>query len=305
MSGGAGRGLLTAVLLASGIGWGLGVPFWKVAASTGHDALGLTAWQLLLALPVLLPVLLLRRARLPTDRRGLLFLAGLALLGAVGPSITYYLAIARLPAGIMAITVATVPMLALVIGSLLGLERPGLLRVAGVALGFAAVALLAAPGGLPAPGLLPFLGLALLTAFLYACEANFIVLRQPPGLDPVAAILGASLLGALVIVPLALATGGMVDLRPPWGAAERAILAGSALNAASYAAYVWLAGRAGPVFAAQTGYVVTVTGVLASLALLGERLAGPAWLALVLMLAGLSLVRPREAAAAARRDGGA
>lgn len=52
-------------------------------------------------------------------------------------------------------------------------------------------------------------------------------------------------------------------------------------------------------FAAQVGYVVTVTGVLFSLLILGERYAGPVWAALLLILAGLALVRPRPAAARA------
>jgi drug/metabolite transporter (DMT)-like permease len=289
-----GRAGLTALLVLSGATWGLGVPFWKMAASTGHDALGLTVWQLVYAVLFLAPVLGLRRTPVPLTRDALVLYAGLALFGTLLPNITYYMAIERLPAGIMAITVATVPMITLLIATMIGMDRPSAVRLGGVALGLVAVLLLSLPDSLPAPGLVPFVLLGLLTAFLYACESNWVAARHVPGLDPVAAIFAASVLALLVALPAALASGRFVDLAVPWGEAEWALLAGSALNVVAYTLYVGLVARAGAVFAAQSGYVVTVAGVLASLLILGERYSGPVWLALLLVLAGLALVRPRQ-----------
>ena len=60
-----------------------------------------------------------------------------------------------------------------------------------------------------------------------------------------------------------------------------------------YAGYVWLAARAGAVFATQVAYVVTGSGVLWAMLLLGERFSGWVWAALVVMLLGLFLVQPR------------
>jgi drug/metabolite transporter (DMT)-like permease len=50
--------------------------------------------------------------------------------------------------------------------------------------------------------------------------------------------------------------------------------------------------RSGAVFASQTAYLVTRFGILWSMLILGERYSGLVWIALVLMLAGLTLVRP-------------
>lgn len=48
-------------------------------------------------------------------------------------------------------------------------------------------------------------------------------------------------------------------------------------------------------FASQMAYVVTVSAVLFSALTLSEIYSGWVWSALVLMLAGLALVQPRDA----------
>ena len=52
---------------------------------------------------------------------------------------------------------------------------------------------------------------------------------------------------------------------------------------------------AGAVFAAQSGYIVTATGVVWAMLVFGETYSGWVWGALVLMMFGLTLVKPREA----------
>jgi drug/metabolite transporter (DMT)-like permease len=64
----------------------------------------------------------------------------------------------------------------------------------------------------------------------------------------------------------------------------------------AYSSYVWLAARAGAVFASQTSYIVTGTGVLWAMVLLNETYSAFVWGALALMLLGLALVQPREKA---------
>jgi len=78
-----------------------------------------------------------------------------------------------------------------------------------------------------------------------------------------------------------------------WGTDDLAIVGASLLHAAAYAGYVWLVGRAGSVFAAQVAYVVTATGVVWSMLLLGERYSAWIWFAFAVMIAGLALVQPR------------
>ena len=53
--------------------------------------------------------------------------------------------------------------------------------------------------------------------------------------------------------------------------------------------------KAGAVFAAQVSYLVTGTGLLWSMAILGERYSLWVWGALAVVFAGLFLVQPRPA----------
>ena len=131
---------------------------------------------------------------------------------------------------------------------------------------------------------------ALGAPFFYAAEANYLAVRPPLGLDPVATLLGASMVGAVIAAPIAVASGSFIDLTRPWGAAEWALLASSLLHALAYTGYVWLVGIAGPVFSSQVAYVVTVSGVLVSAVALGEDYSGWVWGALVAMIGGLALI---------------
>jgi drug/metabolite transporter (DMT)-like permease len=85
-----------------------------------------------------------------------------------------------------------------------------------------------------------------------------------------------------------------IDPRPPYGTPELALMASSTIHALMYAAYVWLAAKAGAVFATQTSYVVTLSGVLWAMLLLDEHFSAWVWAAMAVMLVGLFLVQPHE-----------
>jgi drug/metabolite transporter (DMT)-like permease len=112
----------------------------------------------------------------------------------------------------------------------------------------------------------------------------------------VQAMFGVSVVAVVITLPLMLVTGqGYVPW--PMGRAELALVGSSALHGLLYATYVWLAARAGSVFAAQSSYLVTGAGIIWAMVLLGERPSATVWLAVVVMLAGVALVQPRERAA--------
>jgi len=127
----------------------------------------------------------------------------------------------------------------------------------------------------------------------YACEGNALARWGTAGLDPIALVTGASLVGIAVMLPVALLSGQWIDPRAPWGVAEAALVLSALAHAVVYSGYVWMVGRAGSVFAAQVSYLVTGFGVLWSIALLAEVYSGYVWAALGLMILGLALVQPR------------
>jgi len=286
-------------LIAMGVGWGATQPLGKMATMTGHPPFGLIFWQLVVCVLVLGAITLARGQGLPLHRRALVFYVVVAVLGTLVPNATFYISVARLPAGIMAILISTVPLMAFPLGLALGMDRFSAARLAGLLLGLAGVALIALPEArLPGAGMAAFLPLAMVGPLFYALEGTFVARYGTAGMDPVQAMFGASLVGMLLCLPVMLGLGQWIDPLQPWGRPEWALVVSSALHGLIYASYVALAARAGAVFAAQTSYIVTASGVVWAMVLLGERFSAWVLLAAVLMLAGIALVRPRAAATA-------
>lgn len=281
------------VLVLLGLGWGATQPLGKIAASTGNPPFGLIFWQLVVCVLVLGAPTLLRGKGLPRTPAALWFFVVVAVLGTLVPSTAFYLSIARLPAGIMSILISAVPLIAFPLALALGMDRFSLRRVLGLALGMAGVLLIALPeASLPEAGMAAFLPLALIGPLFYALENTYVARFGMAGMDAVQAMFGASLVGLALCVPLMLALGQGFMLPLPPGRAEWALILSSAMHALLYASFVWLTSRAGSVFAAQTSYIVTASGVIWAMLLLGERFSPWVWAALAVMLAGLTLVRP-------------
>jgi drug/metabolite transporter (DMT)-like permease len=279
------------VLVVLGLGWGSTQSLGKIATSTGHQPFGLIFWQLVTGVVVLGVVSVIRGKGLVVSRPALRFYLIIAVIGTLVPNATFYSAVVHLPAGIMSILIATVPLMAFPMALALGIDRFSPARAAGLALGLLGVALIASPGG--AEVSLSWVAVAMVGPLFYAMEANFVARNGTEGMDAVQAMFGVSLVGAVLAAPIALGTGQWVNPLP-LGAPEAALVISSVVHALVYASYVWLAGKAGSVFASQTAYLVTGTGVIWAMVLLGERFQPVVWLALAVMLAGVAMVQPRS-----------
>ena len=292
---GTGRFLPFAALALIGAAWGATQPLSKVAVSQGYQHFGLIVWQTALTGALLLGATLLRGRRLPLGVRHLRLYLIIALIGSVIPGITAYQAAVHLPSGVLSILLSSIPMLAFPVALLLGLERFRLRRLIGLGLGLGGVALLVVPeNGLPAGVEALWVGVALISSLCYAVEGNVVARWGTEGLDPIQVLAGASIVGLLIALPLALVSGQFIQ--PPWPlqAPDWAVLAGAALHAAAYSGYLALVSRTGSVFAAQVSYLVTLFGVCWAMLFLGEGYSQWFWAALVVMLAGLALVQPKR-----------
>ncbi len=285
------RWFFVAVLITLGVGWGSTQSLGKMATATGHQPFGLIFWQLLVGAGVLGAVSLVRGKGMVFSRPAMTFYVVVAVIGTLIPNATFYASVVHLPAGIMSILISTVPFLAFPMALALGLDRFSAGRLAGLALGLVGVALIASPAGGGAVSI-GWLLVALVGPLFYAIEANFVARGGTAGMDAVQAMFGVSVVGSLLAAPIAFGTGQWVDPFP-MGQAEWALVISSVVHAVVYASYVWLASRAGSVFASQTAYLVTGSGVIWAMLLLGERFSPMVWVALVVMLAGVALVQPR------------
>jgi drug/metabolite transporter (DMT)-like permease len=282
-------------LLIMGAGWGITLPMSKIAVSTGHQPLGLVFWQMVIGAVLLGAIVFVRGGRLALGRRQITLYLAIALLGTIMPNTASYRAAAHLPAGVMSIVIAMVPMFAFPIALALGQDRFSIARVVGLGLGLGGVALLVGPeASLPDRAMVAFIPLALIAPFFYGLEGNFVGKFGTAGLDPIEVLFGASVFGAVLSFPLALGFGHWLNPLGGFGAPESALVLSSIVHALVYAGYVWLVGRAGAVFAAQVSYLVTIFGVGWAMLILDEVYSGYIWGALGLMLLGMFLVQPRD-----------
>lgn len=283
------------ILALIGIGWGSTQPLGKIAASTGHPPFGLIFWQLVVCVLVLGALTLVRGKSLPLHRKALEFYVVVAFLGTLIPNYTFYVSVARLPSGIMSIIIATIPLMAFPIAMALGLDRFSLRRMIGILLGLSGVLLIVLPQtSLPDRAMVAFLPIAMIGPFFYALENTYVAARGTQGMDAIQAMFGASIAGLVFCAPVMLAMGHWFPMPLKPGLAEWALIGSSALHALLYASFVWLAARAGSVFASQSAYFTTASGIVWAMVLLGERFSPWVWAAAAVMLCGLALVAPRE-----------
>lgn len=288
---------LFALLLLLGAGWGITQPLTKIAVSTGHGHFGLIFWQLVIGAVLMAVIAVATGRRLPAGRSALRVYATIALIGTVLPNTASYQAAVHLPSGVLSILLSLIPMIAFPIALGLGLERFSLRRLAGLGLGLGGVALLVLPqASLPDAAMVAWVPVAIFASLCYAFEGNYVARWGTAGLDPVQVLLGASIAGAVMTLPLMLGSGQWISPFTPFGPAEWALIGSSTVHVLVYTSFVWLIGRAGSVFAVQVSYLVTGFGVIWAMLLLGERYAPMIWAAMGLMMLGMALVQPRAKA---------
>ena len=294
---------LFAALVVMGAGWGMTQPLAKIAVSDGYRHFGLIFWQLVIGGLVLGAVQRLRGRKLRLDRPAIRVYLIIALVGTLIPNSASFEAARHLPAGLISILLALVPMFAFPIALGLGNERFAPLRFLGLVLGLAGVVLIVGPeASLPDRAMVAFVPLALVAPFFYGLEGNIVARWGVAGLGPVEVLFGASLVGTALALPLAIVSGQFIDPRAPYGAPDLALVMSSVIHVTVYTAYVWMVGRAGPVFAVQVSYLVTGFGVLWAMILLGEMYSAWVWSAMGVMLFGMFLVQPTKPDALALAD---
>lgn len=207
-----------------------------------------------------------------------------------------------LPSGLAALLVAAVP-LWLVCLRLLTRDRPRTATLAGTALGFIGIAILALPGSHPAGtklwGVLVVLG----ATVCWSC-GSFASPRLPLPASPFVATTYEMLVAGVMLVVAGAATGeaGQVHLSAiparGWFALAYLIVFGSL---AAFSAYVWLLGNAPISLIATYAYVNPVVAVVLGALVLGEQVTWPILIGGAVVVAGVGLVvsveRPRRRAA--------
>jgi drug/metabolite transporter (DMT)-like permease len=288
------------ILLVMGMAWGLSFSLARVAASAGIHPFSITFWEALGAGLTLLLICLLRRRPIPLSRQLLLLYVASAALGMVVPNAIFFYAAAHVPAGILSISLAVIPLITFVASAVLRLERIALGRAAGVLLGVFAIVLLVGPEeSLPDPAQLPWVLLCVGAAACYAGFNIMVSLWRPYGATGFTTTAALFTVASLLLVPVMAATDSFVAPGWPWTEVEWSLLGLGLINAVAFSLFVYLIETAGPVFTSQTSNLVTLFGVLWGIVIFGERNSAWVWLSLATMMLALVLVSPRRATAPA------
>lgn len=283
------------VLIGTGFFLGLGVPLAKAASAEQVSALAFALWPTAAAGLMLVALGRWRHGRPALTTSHLRFGAIAGLFGHALPMSAAYWLSAEAGAGFTALAFTLPPVFTLGITLLIGLERPRLSRVAGVAAGLAgALLLVMGRGGLHGDAGAAALWLVVAIPAVIAAANVYRSLRLPQGLAA-EWLSGLTLLSSAAMLAI---VGLFVDGLPPLDAEALAWLALQALAlVAGYLLYFMLQQRAEPVTFSFMGYVVMATGVAMGTLVFGERLPWTTLPALALIALALWLIR----AAVARR----
>jgi drug/metabolite transporter (DMT)-like permease len=213
------------------------------------------------------------------------------IIGMTLPSIAIFAAAKHLPIGITSLIPTLVPILTYCIAVAVRLERFSAMRAGGIVAGLAGALMIILPeASLPDPAMANWVLIGLIAALLYAVQNIYIARNAPPASDVMAITCGTLTAGGLALVPVLLFTGGWIVPVPPFGIIEWSALAIAVISAFPSLAFIWVLRTIGPVYASQTAYFVTGTGVLIGMVLYGERHSLWVWGALALMCLGVALV---------------
>lgn len=285
------------ILIALGVLWGGATIIVKFVGMNGVPALGYAFWQTFGAGCLLLVVGAARRRPLPLTPRHLRYYLVMGWVGSAIPTTNMFYVLSKIPAGVMALVLATVPLLTYVVALGARAESFDLRRAIGIGLGFAGALLIVLPkGSLPSAEMAPFVALGFLSPVCFAITAVYAAQHRPPATDSLGLATGMMFASSLVLLPAALATGTFHALWAQLDLVNGLILVHIAIAALTFMAYFILLRLAGPVYFSQVAYIVTLAGVAGGMVIFGERHSLWVWAAIATIFAGVTLVNMRHRA---------
>jgi drug/metabolite transporter (DMT)-like permease len=190
-----------------------------------------------------------------------------------------------------------VPLFTYALMLLLRFESIVVRRLSGIVLGMISILLLVVPDqGLGSADASFWILLVFVCALLYSIENVYIGRGVDPRIDIRELLFGSNLVATLLQFPLAMYLG--VDESWHWLASPAGLaIAGIAIGSGfAYAMFFYTIQTAGPVFASQCAYAVTISGVIWGIIVFSEQHSIWIWISVAVMLLGLVLVTPDEEA---------
>ena len=220
---------------------------------------------------------------------------GIALL--LGGNGLVSLAEKRIPSGIAALVVATVPIWAALLGAVTGQERITLRHAVGLVLGFSGVAALVAGTG---SGRVEFTGVLIVLAASLSWAAGSVWSRTAPTVRRPLVMTGMEMLaGGLACFAVGFAIGEGHDLHlgqtstSAWLALVYLVVFGSLL---AYTAYIWLLQTAALSLVTTYAFVNPLVAILLGIAFVNEPFTLRTLLATALIIIGVAVIVTKRSA---------
>jgi drug/metabolite transporter (DMT)-like permease len=224
-------------------------------------------------------------------RKDFLPVLGLGIVGITLTQTVFTVGVSLTTAANTALVYSTAPVWGMLLGFVLGLERPRFTGVLGIGLSLLGVGFIVYGG-------LDFAGTSLLGDALILAAAVFwgsytvLSLSLLRRYTPLALAAYALTLGGLAAFPLAVLVPGGFDIRPldglTWGAAAYSALCSSAFG---FAAWGWGVSHVGANRVLIYQYLVTLTGVATGIVLLGEDFGLGQLVGAAVIIGGVYLAR--------------
>ncbi|WP_315924972.1 DMT family transporter [Mesorhizobium sp. SP-1A] len=284
------------LLLVTGALLGLTLPFGKMATTAGVPAM---VWAFLISFgagSVLLCARLLLgdgTFRLTPQRLRYFFIT--AAISYALPNLLMFSVIPHLGAGYTGIMFTLSPVITLVFSILLGVRRPNLLGMAGIAVGFAGAAIVAltrGEAGQPAEPVWVVLGLLIPVSL--AAGNIYRTADWPKDAGPIELAAGSHLASAaMLLAGILLLLGGRAFT--PLAAVPGVTVGQIASASAMFAVFFRLQAVGGPVYLSQIGYVAAAIGLFSGTFFLGEHYQWLTWAGALIVTAGVVITTKAQA----------
>ncbi len=275
------------LLVVTGGLLGLTLPFGKLATAAGVPAM---VWAFVVSFGaggVLLCALLLSGQHIRLAPRKLRYFFITAAVSYAVPNLLMFSAIPHLGAGYTGIMFTLSPVITLVFSILLGVRRPNMLGVIGIAVGFVGavmVALTRGEAGQPAE--FGWVLVGLLIPISLAAGNIYRTVDWPEGTGPIELAVGSHLASATLLLAGILVLFGFKAFAPLGGVPLVAV-AQAASASAMFAFFFRLQAVGGPVYLSQIGYVAAAVGLFAGTIFLGEHYRVLTWAGAIIVTAGV------------------
>lgn len=275
------------LLVVTGGLLGLTLPFGKLATNAGVPAM---LWAFVISFGaggVLLLSLLLRGQKIRLSAHKLRYFFVTAAVSYAVPNLLMFSTIPHLGAGYTGIMFTLSPVITLVFSILLGVRRPNMLGVIGIAVGFIGAVMVAMTRGEAGqPADLFWVAMGLLIPVCLATGNIYRTADWPEGTGPIELAVGSHLASAaMLLVGILVFLGG--SSLALLGSVPLVVAAQVVSASAMFAFFFRLQAVGGPVYLSQIGYVAAAIGLFSGTIFLGEHYRLLTWAGALIITAGV------------------